>query len=81
MATILHLTGALPQIKDLNVTSETIKILEENINSKILGNGFLHLTPKTKAKKKKKKQKQKKRNKTNKKHSKGKQQVKKQPSE
>ena len=36
----------------MNLRSETIKLLEENIGSKLLdiglGNNFLHLTPKTK---------------------------------
>jgi len=42
-------------IKDLNIKSETKKLLEENISGKLLdnslGNDFLDLTPKAKAKK------------------------------
>ena len=42
-------------IKDLNVRLETLKLLEENISSKLLdfpfGHGFLDLTSKAKAKK------------------------------
>ena len=45
-------------IKDLNVRLETIKLLEENIGSKLLaislGDDFLDLLPKTKATKGKK---------------------------
>ena len=41
------------QIKDLNVTPETIKLPEENIGGKLLdishGDNFLDLTPKAKA--------------------------------
>ena len=41
------------QIKDLNIRLETIKLLEENIGSKLLdiglGDDFLNLTPKVKA--------------------------------
>ena len=40
-------------IKDLNIRPETIKLLEENIGSRLLdiglGDNFLNLTPKTKA--------------------------------
>ena len=45
------------QIKVLNVTQETIKLLEEKIGSKLLdigvGNDFLDLTPRQRQKKKK----------------------------
>ena len=41
-------------IKNLNITKEVIKVLKENMGSKVLitglGNDFLSLTPKTKAK-------------------------------
>ena len=44
-------------IKDLNVRCEIIKLLEENIDSKLLNmslsNDFLHLIPKAKATKNK----------------------------
>ena len=40
-------------IKDLNVRAETVKLLEENTGSNLLGigfdNGFLNLTSKTRA--------------------------------
>ena len=49
-------------IKDLNVRPETIKLLEENIGSKLLdtgpSNNFLALTPKAKAIKAEKKKNQ-----------------------
>lgn len=60
-ATVLHLTQKLMQwINGLNVKTETIKFLDENIGSKFLDIGFsdnfLNLTPKAKAIEEKKKQ-------------------------
>ena len=44
-------------IKDLNVTPKTVKLLEGNLDNKLLdislGNDLLNLTPKTKTKKQK----------------------------
>lgn len=60
-ATVLHLTQKLMQwINSLNVKSETLKFLDENIGSKFLDIGlsdnFLNLTPKAKAIEEKKKE-------------------------
>ena len=47
-------------IKDLKVTPETVKLLQENIGEKLLdtslADGFLNMTPKAQAKKSKNKQ-------------------------